>query len=102
VKYKLTITDQAQNDIEAIHDYIAIDNKQIAKKVASRIYEIIDCISLFPNIGASAKEKFGIKTNLKCFSVFPYSYLVFYQIKKDELFISNVIDGRRDCIRVLI
>ena len=100
MEYRLIITKNAIADITGIYDYIAKDNTNNAGTVLERINETIETIHAFPNIGGSAKQRFGI--DYKYFVVLPYTYIIFYKIIKNNLYISRIIDGRRDCIRLLI
>ena len=102
MEYKLVISKKAEKDILSICDYIAKDCMQSANKVATRIYETIENIGRFPKMGGSTAERFEIESDYQYFPVLPYPYLIFYKTIKDKVNIGRVIDGRRDCIRVLV
>jgi len=101
MKYELMIAPSAHEDIAGIKHYIANDDPQAADNVAGRIYATIDTIESFPKIGGSVSERFGIKSDYLFFVVLPYTYIVFYKIEKAFIFVDRILDGRRDCVRVL-
>ena len=101
MSYELVISNRAEIEIAKIRDTIAKDNPQAASKVASRIYDVTETIAHFPGIGGSVSERFGIKSDYLFFVVLPYTYIIFYKTVGDKVFIGRVIDGRRDCVRVL-
>ena len=101
MEYELVITPTAVSEILAICDYIANDSPQNAAKVGGRIYSTIETVRKFPQIGGSAKERFGLKMDFQYFVVLPYTYIIFYKVVGQKLYVGHVIDGRRDCVRVL-
>jgi len=91
----------AHDDIDKIHKYIAENDLVNANNVVNRIYDVIKKIEIFPKIGSSVKERFEAESNYLYFAVSPFSYLILYIIEDETIFIDRIIDGRRDCMRVL-
>ena len=44
-------TDEAEFWLKDIHDYISLENKKIAKKVVTEIYQKVQILKSFPQIG---------------------------------------------------
>ncbi|WP_368029257.1 type II toxin-antitoxin system RelE/ParE family toxin [Arcobacter sp. s6] len=44
-------TDEAENWLKNIYDYIALDKSTIAKKVVTEIYQKVQILQSFPRIG---------------------------------------------------
>lgn len=101
MKYNLSLAIEAHNDIDGIGRYIALDNLSAAKKVTARIFKVLDTIVSNPKIGASAAERFQVDTDSLYFVVLPYTYIIFYNIKAQEVKVSRVLDSRRDCMSIL-
>jgi toxin ParE1/3/4 len=86
------ITREAEGDLEAIADYIAIDNPQAAVQFVRDIREKCHDIARFPRrfplvdgISASdiRKRSFG-------------NYLIFYKIHADHIAVLHVVHGATD------
>ena len=54
-------TNEAELWLKDIHDYIALDNKKVAKKVVSEIYQKAQILKSFPKIGYSYKDSDEIR-----------------------------------------
>jgi plasmid stabilization system protein ParE len=50
-------TEEAQRWLRDIHDYIALDDPNIAQKVVSEIYKKAQIICLFPQIGHKYRDE---------------------------------------------
>jgi plasmid stabilization system protein ParE len=102
MKYRIEYAPQVESEIAEIIKYVKIDNCiAVADKVLDKIFAVIESIPFYAHLGASAKDRFGIKGEYKYFVVYPYPYIVFYKLEKDIALVSHVIDGRRDYIRLL-
>lgn len=82
----------ARADLRAIHDFIAHDSKHYAKKVTQDITAKTDVLDELPRMGKKVPELNN--DNIRELSL--YSYRVFYEIKKPDVFILAVIHKRRD------
>ena len=101
MKYEVLITQDAENDIFAIYDYIfRSDGENKASYVFQKLKET--CLSLisFPDRGRIPPE-------LERINVFNYKethfkpYRIIYQIIEKKVYIHCVFDGRRDLQEVL-
>lgn len=85
-------TKPAKTDLRAIHDFIARDSRYYAKKVVQDIYERMEGLSKFPEIGRIVPE-----LNDDCVRELSlYSYRIIYEIKSHVIFILAVVHQRRN------
>lgn len=95
-KYEVLLTAGAEQDIEAIYDYIAeFDCKTNADYVLDRLLEVVESLSTFPERGAYPKELvvLGIR-DYRQTSFKPYR--VIYRVMGQRVLIYVIADGRRD------
>ncbi len=101
MKYEVFLTKQAEEDIIEIYDYVAkYDSVRKAHNLIEKIHE--SCLSLkkHPNRGHSLPELERI--NLRDFLEIHYKpYRIIYQIRKKEIYIHSICDGRRNMQEVL-
>jgi toxin ParE1/3/4 len=86
----------ARQDLREIHDFIAKDSDQYAKKVIREIVNSSAGIVLFPHKGRVVPE-------LEVSSIrelFVYSYRLIYQINEGRIDILGVIHSKRDLSRI--
>jgi len=50
-------TNEAEFWLKDIHDYIALDNPRVAKKVVNEIYQKVQILRTFPKIGYSYQNE---------------------------------------------
>ena len=100
MSYKLRISAQAQNDIEAIYKYVLKDGISIAKKQADLIYSSFENLELFPEMGANLSTYTTKKNDYKCLSI-KKTYVAFYKIVGDEVRIIRVFRGEQDYLSQL-
>ena len=96
------LTQDAMNDLEAIHDYIfEHDSPDKAAYVVDKIEETFESLSLFPERGGYPQEllAFGIKEYRE---VFFKPYRIVYQIQNQKVFVMLIADGRRDMQTLLL
>lgn len=94
-KFEIILTTHAQNNIEEIASFIAIENLQPlnAIKGVDNIYAKIESIGNNP---FSYKECSGLKTSNKIYrQASCYKWLIIYKIKKNTILILGVIHGSR-------
>jgi toxin ParE1/3/4 len=94
--FKVTFSDLAEADIEAILDYVAENHStERAAKLLAEFRKLADSLCQFPERGNVPKE-------LESFGVFEFRQLIyapyrlFYNVKEAEVSILLVADGRRD------
>jgi toxin ParE1/3/4 len=100
-KYQVLLTEGAEQDLEAIHDYICeFDCVANANYVLDELMAVVQSLSQFPERGSYPKElvALGIKeyhhTSFK-------PYRVIYRVTGSQVIIYLIADGRRDMQSVL-
>lgn len=91
----------AIDDLDAIFDYIAIENQDAALKMLSRFDQRIGSLAETPYLGAaiSADEPGFIAEGYRYIAVPPY--LIFYRVQGDEVRIGRILHSRRDWLHLL-
>lgn len=100
-KFEVLITEGAEQDLEAIHDYITeFDCVANANHVLDQLMEVVESLSNFPERGSYPKElvALGIKEYRQT-SFKPYR--VIYRVAGSQVIIYLIADGRRDMQSVL-
>ena len=100
-KFEVLFTEGAEQDLEAIHDYIAdFDCVANANYVLDQLMAVVDSLSRFPERGSYPKElvALGIKEYRQT-SFKPYR--VIYRVIDSQVVIYLIADGRRDMQSVL-
>jgi toxin ParE1/3/4 len=100
-KFEVLITEGAEQDLEAIHDYIAeFDCVANANYLLDELMEVVESLSRHPERGSYPKEMvaLGIKEYRQA-SFKPYR--VIYRIADHCVIIYLIADGRRDMQSVL-
>ena len=100
-KFEVLLTAGAEQDLEAIHDYIAdFDCVANANYMLDQLMAVVDSLSRFPERGSYPKElvALGIKEYRQT-SFKPYR--VIYRVIDSQVVIYLIADGRRDMQSVL-
>ncbi|MDA1073512.1 MAG: type II toxin-antitoxin system RelE/ParE family toxin [Proteobacteria bacterium] len=100
-KFDVLLTEGAEQDLEAIYDYIAdFDCVANANYVLDELIAVVDSLSKFPERGSYPKElvALGIKEYRQ--TLFK-PYRVIYRVVGDQVIIYLIADGRRDMQSVL-
>jgi len=100
-KFAVMLTEGAEQDLEAIHDYIAeFDCVANANYVLDQLMDVVESLSMHPERGNYPRElmALGIKeyrqTGFK-------PYRVIYRVMGSQVVIYLIADGRRDMQSVL-
>ena len=88
---KLRFTPQAISELDAILDYIAARSPHGAERVKARLLGLAGFIQDQPRSGRKTSE-----AGLRRIVATPYPYVVFYEVKDDEVVIVGVRHGARD------
>jgi len=72
-------TDEAELWLKDIHNYIALDNKSIAKKVVTEIYQKVQILQSFPRIGYPYENSDHKEIRVLLYGHYRIAYLI-----KDE------------------
>ena len=101
VEFEVLLTQGAEQDLEAIYDYIAeFDCVANANHVLDQLMRVVNSLSRFPQRGSYPKEllALGIKEYRQT-SFKPYR--VICRVTGDRVIIFLIADGRRDMQSVL-
>ena len=100
-RFDVLLTDGAEQDLEAIHDYIAeFDCVANANYVLDELMDVVARLSSYPQRGSFPKElvSLGIKEYRQ--TLFK-PYRVIYRVTGNQVIIHLIADGRRDMQTVL-
>jgi toxin ParE1/3/4 len=100
-KFEVLLTEGAEQDLEAIHDYIfEFDCVANANYVLDELMDVVEGLSKFPERGSYPKElvSLGIKEYRQTFFK---PYRVIYRVTGSQVIIYLIADGRRDMQSVL-
>lgn len=100
-KFDVLLTKGAEQDLEAIHDYIAeCDGVARANHVLNQVMDVAQSLSRFPQRGSYPKEllALGIKEYRQT-SFKPYRLI--YRVIDSQVIVYLIVDGRRDLQSVL-
>lgn len=95
-RYQVLLTEDAQKDIEGIHQFLAeSDSPAAADRVLDRLVEVAESLTAFPERGAFPRELEVV--GMRDFrQVFFKPYRVIYRIRERSVFIYLIADGRRN------
>ncbi len=98
---KIVLSFDAKNDLKDIKKYISndLDNDIAASNTISRITKNIRRLEEQPLIGTPLSSVIEFDTNYR-FLVCG-NYIVFYRIENNTVFVSRIIYGRRDYMKIL-
>ena len=100
-KFEVLLTEGAEQDLEAIHDYISeFDCVANANHVLDELINVVESLSKFPERGSFPKElvSLGIKEYRQTFFK---PYRLIYRVTGSQVVIYVIADGRRDMQSVL-
>lgn len=98
---KIKYSPAALEDLREINNYISnslsspIAAKNITKAIVSSCHRLSD----HPNLGISLQLKTGLDTNYRY--LICNNHLIFYELKKENIFIVRILDARTDYMRIL-
>ena len=100
-KFEVLLTEGAEQDLEAIHDYISeFDCVANANYVLDELMDVVESLTKFQERGSYPKELVGL--GIKEYrQTFFKPYRVIYRGTGSQVIIYLVADGRRDMQTVL-
>jgi toxin ParE1/3/4 len=100
-RFDVLLTEGAEQDLEAIHDYIAeFDCVANANHVLDELMGVVESLSKFSERGSYPKELVGL--GIKEYrQTFFKPYRVIYRVTGSKVIIYLIADGRRDIQTVL-
>lgn len=84
-------TDRSLEDLNEIHDYIARDSKNYANLFVKKIYEAVQKLKDFPNIGRVVPEV----NNPSVREIISQNYRIIYRKMNNYVEIITIIHGSR-------
>ena len=96
---EIRITPKAHNDILGIYAYVKKDGEEIARKQVTDIYDGIENLASFPNIGTSLQKHVERETSLR-YLVIRKVYIVVYEVT-DYIDILRIFRKDQDYISIL-
>jgi toxin ParE1/3/4 len=88
---KLRYTAPALADLNAILDYISAHSPQGARRVQKRIWDIINLVLAYPDIGIRTDDP-----TIRRLTTPPYPYCVLYEATETEIIVHAVRHAARD------
>ena len=100
-KFEVLLTEGAEQDLEAIHDYISeFDCIANANYVLDELMSVVESLAKFPERGSYPKELVGL--GIKEYrQTFFKPYRMIYRVTGSQVIIYLIADGRRDMQSVL-
>lgn len=84
----------AEEDLDEIVGYIALDDVEAALKVADRIEASLERLSSFPRLGRVPRDSDLREAGYRYVVI--EEWLAFYTIEKRTVFVHRILHGRRD------
>ena len=88
-------TEPALSDLDAIADYIALDNPGAAKRLVQKVFRHVDQLADHPKSGSKPGELKG----WRCRQIVEPPCRVFYRHERSEVFILHVMRGEQQLKR---
>ncbi|MBV2235912.1 MAG: type II toxin-antitoxin system RelE/ParE family toxin [Sterolibacterium sp.] len=100
-KFEALLTEGAEQDLEAIHDYLSeFDCVANANCALDGLMDVVERLSKFPERGSYPKELIGL--GIKEYrQTFFKPYRAIYRVIGNQIIIYLIADGRRDMQSVL-
>ena len=94
--FEVLVTEGAEQDLEAIHDYVSeFDCVASANRLLDELMKVVESLSRFPERGTFPKELVGL--GIKEYRQTSFKpYRVIYRVTGRQVIIYLVADGRRD------
>ena len=96
MRYEVRIGAEAERDLEAIYDYIAVNDSAVnARRLLDALMRVAESLATFPQRGSHPGELVGFGYNQYRQAILKPWRLI-YRIIGRQVFIDLVADGRRD------
>lgn len=92
-------TEEAHRWLRDIHDYIAADNPDAAQKVVTGVYEKVQMLSRFPEIGYQYRAEAESEIRILLYGHYRIAYLL---VSSSSVDILGVFHGALDIDRYLL
>ena len=100
-KNKIHYSAESRRDLDGIWDYIVSDlqNPSAAERIVDRIMDDVDRLESHAEIGAPLSSIADIESDYRF--LVTGSYLTFYRVRDNDIYVDRVLYGRRDYLRIL-
>jgi toxin ParE1/3/4 len=100
---RIVIDTKADQDLDAIFDYIASNNEDAARRVYAAAFESIEMLAAMPGFGRSGNFNDSRLNDVRTWPIskFP-NYLLIYRATDSVLYVIRVLHGMRDIESVLL
>ena len=101
MKNRIYYSPEARRDLDDIWDYIVseLQNRSAAERVTDRILDAVDQLKNFAEMGTPLSSIADVGTNHRF--LVSGSYMVFYRVNGQDVYVDRVLYGRRDYLNVL-
>ncbi len=89
----------AEDDFNAIINFIAMDNRSAAQSLADKIEKGLAHLATHPHMGTIPHEEELAQLGYRCLTV--VNYLIFYTTDSQSVLIHRIIHGARDYLKLL-
>ncbi|MDI3537544.1 MAG: toxin ParE1/3/4 [Eubacteriaceae bacterium] len=98
---RLLISPEARDDLLSINEYIAEDigNPQAALELIQKITAKMRILIDHPQLGPSLSARIGVQTKYRYLTC--QNYLIFYWCENEFVYVSRILYGRRDYMKIL-
>ena len=102
MKNKIHYSAQAQRDLDEIWDSMVADlcNSKAAERMVTRILDAVDQLADFSGIGAPLSSVADTDADYRF--LVTGSYLTFYRVHGNDVYVDRILYGRRDYLRILM
>jgi len=89
----------AEDDLNEIVDYLLEHSRNVANAFIDELERLEERLSMFPEFGVLAKDK---KLRSKDYrTAVVGSYLLFYTLRDETVYVMRIIHGKRDYISII-
>lgn len=98
---KILYSPKALEDMDSIADYISnvLHNPSASKNIIHGIYEKLESIRNFPDIGSRLVVSGNIFSGYRWVGY--KNYMVFYHFEKNAIFVDRVLNSQQDYLQIL-
>lgn len=98
---ELHFAPEALFDLDSIWEYIAVDleNVRAARETVEHILDSVQRLTSFPHIGALLSSVAEVESDYRF--IVCGSYLAFYRVVGEHVYIDRILYGARDYLRIL-
>lgn len=100
-EYRIRYAQQAVDDLDAIFDYICLDNPDAARNMLKKFKTCIEKLATTPYHGAALRTDSPIMIAAGYRYIVVSPYLVFYRVVGDEVRIGRILHSRQDWLSLL-